>query len=51
MRETNHVKPSIDEEGSAPQKRQLEQLCQLGQGSPPGVLVMSLEKLKAESHS
>ena len=51
MRETNHVKPSVDEEGSAPQTQQLERLWRLGQGLPPGVLVMSLEKLKAESHT
>ena len=51
MRETNYVKPSIDEEGRAPQTQQLERLWRLGQGSPPGVLVMSLEKLKSELYS
>ena len=36
---------------SAPQTQQLDQLWRLGQGSPPGVLVMSLEKLKSELYS
>ena len=37
--------------GSTPQTQQLDLLWRLGQWSPPGVLVMSAEKLKAESRS
>ena len=37
--------------GSAPQTQRLDRLWRLSQWSPPGVLVMSAEKLKAESHS
>ena len=37
--------------GSAPQTEQLDQLWRLSHGSPPRVLIMSVEKLKAGSHS
>lgn len=37
--------------GSALQTQQLDQLWSLSLGSPPRVLLMSVEKLKAESHS
>ena len=37
--------------GSAPQTQQLDQLWRLGQESPPRILIMSVEKLKAGSHS
>ena len=41
----------IDGEGSALQNQQLDWLWRLGQESPPRVLIMFVEKLKAESHS
>ena len=42
---------SLQSMRSALQNQQLDQLWRLAQGSPPRVLIMSVEKLKAESHS
>ena len=46
---THHENPSTDEEGSALQTQQLDRLWSLSLGSPPRVLAVSVEKLKAES--